>query len=356
MTSYRFAFLSAIAVSAIFACSSSNRRDDDSTPSKTPEPECTTSGGQEVCTCPAPYVVEGSSCRLRNACEEEENGGCALNAVCKIGSNGKECACAAEAGSGQTCPSMAGVLSLSMHVIDFAHVCVGGTTTSDLLISNLGSGALKITSLTLNSSAFTLDSPPTPITLAARTMQKLTIAFHPTSTMYEAGALEVVSDSADEGSSTQTVTLFGQGYEGESKHFEVSCVCDQVTCGVEGTGGGSGNVRRPCNYLSFDDVPNGTTLDRVVTLENSGCESITVQPSLKGMAQDTGFFSFGMTGSITLQSGESKTLKVRFAPTGGEMLFPDVQVELDSDDSALRQGQTTAGTWSFPLMSNSITP
>jgi hypothetical protein len=357
MTSYRHAFIVALAVGVSFACTSSDRRDDDGATSQTPEPECTTSGGQELCTCPDAYVVDGSRCRLRNACDEEENGGCALNAVCRMGSNGKECACAAGAGSGQTCPSTPGVLGLSMHVMDFAYACLNGTTNRDLVISNLGSGTMKITSLTVSSPAYTLVSPPpTPITLAARTTLKLRVAFHPTSTMYSEGELEVVTDSADVETGTQTVTLFGQGYDGESRHFEVACVCDQTTCGLEGAANGSGNVRQPCSYLSFDDVPNGTTLDRVVLLKNSGCESLTVQPAFKGVAPDTAFFSFGTTGSITLQSGESKALKVRFAPTGDQPRYPDVQVTLDSDDTALREGQTTAGTWEIPLLSNSTIP
>jgi hypothetical protein len=85
--------------------------------------------------------------------------------------------------------------------------------------------------------------------------------------------------------------------------------CADVGC--TGTGGGAGCLVSP-GSLNFGSVTAGQFLDRSFTITNTGCEPLT--GSVSGSCAD--YQIIAGQGAYTLPVGESKTVTVRFAPTG----------------------------------------
>jgi hypothetical protein len=249
-----------------------------------------------------------------------------------------------------------GTLFLPTRSVDFQEVCINGTRSMDFVIRNDARATLSITALEVTSPVFKVTSEqPLPLQIPGNGSVTVSISFTPTKASSYSGFLNVVSDSKEEESATQPVQLVGKGYNGENKLFEVSCICEGANCGLAKATDDTIS-RRPCSFVSFDDVPNDTFLERTVRFENNGCEPLTIQSQLVSASGDTKYFTYSGESPVTLRGRESRDVVVRFSPTGTDPLYPDVQLEVVSDDPTPRTGQVATGKWSVNMIAASVVP
>jgi hypothetical protein len=170
-------------------------------------------------------------------------------------------------GSGSASPS----IDVSPIGIDFGSATVGQTKDATLTVRNTGSASLTVSSLSLDSTAFSALSPAWPFTVAAGGRQDITLRFAPKSAGAFSGKLTVSSNDRN-----VTVNLTGTG--------------------VASGGGGSGSGKEAALTPGWDDFSVPLASGRVVwsaTPTSSGQLAFTATFELRG-SQPNNRFSAGV--------------------------------------------------------------
>jgi hypothetical protein len=250
-----------------------------------------------------------------------------------------------------------GILELSPNALDFRSACLDATDEMPVVLRNSGTGVLHIVSITESDSAFSIRGA-VPTKLDPQTSATLSVAFTPTEAKTYSAFLRVTTSPAD---AVQAVTLVGNGFNGQPNDFEVSCQCASSSGGLSCGDPTRGMKVQPCHFLAFPAASVGQTTGATVTLRNLGCRSLQVSQAAfsddvddaQSAALYTGWFSTDLVVPITLRGGESRDVRVSFAPTMTAQ--PNVRLTfLSNDSSALRPGQTTAGAWDLGLFAESV--
>ena len=180
---------------------------------------------------------------------------------------------------------------------DFGDVPVGMPAEEDIVVGNIGSASLTLSSLELtgeNAADFMILGPPLPATIAGGEERAVTLRFTPKARGRRVATLRVETESGD----AVTILIEGNGLAGELTLSPTS--------------------------IDFGQVEVDGRVDRSVTITNRGNSSTTIS-SLSATAP---FTVLTNVAGQTLAPGASLNATVRFAPTTsgiktGELVLRD---------------------------------
>jgi hypothetical protein len=214
--------------------------------------------------------------------------------------------CAATSASNdQPKPAAAAQLSASPSSVAFGNTQVGTTGSSQTItISDSGGSTLTLSQANVSGAGFGISGLALPLTLNPSQSTSFSVSFAPTSAGSVSGSVSLVSDASN---SPTMITLTGSGVQSQLSASPTS--------------------------ISFGNVLVGTTKKQSVTLSVSGSgASVTVsQASVSG----TGFSVSGLSLPLTLNSGQSTSFAVSFAPATTGNFTGSISLANDSSDSPI---------------------
>ncbi|UCE20327.1 MAG: choice-of-anchor D domain-containing protein [Gemmatimonadota bacterium] len=192
---------------------------------------------------------------------------------------------------------------------DYGVVDIGSYADKSFYVHNLGCQTLEISSIDLGGDDPTQFSilGDDSFSLAEGDSQEVVVRFEPTSPGAKNAVMQVHSNDPDEG--TFNVDLIGG------------------VCGVQDIAG---------NPLSWDygKVNLGDDGDKIFTVSNVGCQSLTVTGTALVGADSDQFSYFSGEGGFTLGQGETHDIGIRFSPTSGGNKNATLQINSDDPDEA----------------------
>jgi hypothetical protein len=188
----------------------------------------------------------------------------------------------------------------------FGKVAVGQTETLTATITNAGSSSITVSTMDVNTAAFTVSRLTLPLTLGAGQSTSFTVTFSPAVTGLASGGLR---------------------FNGDGPYFV-----------VRGWGAPRSSVFSNPPSLSFGAVPLGSSVTLRVTLTNSRNASMTISQEL---TVGVGFTVNGLSLPLTLTPGQSFTFTIRFSPQAMGPISGGIQV---SDSANAIVGIPLAGT------------
>jgi hypothetical protein len=203
---------------------------------------------------------------------------------------------------------------------DFGKVNTGTSVAYSIQLTNTGSAALTISSMSANGgSAFSLDTFPLPVTLAAWTTVELPVSFTPTALGYTDVTFTLTSNTAN------------------------------PTLAIPISGTGTGSASSPAKLtlspatLNFGSVDVGSSSSRKATLTAANA---AVKISSQQMTNSE-FAIVGLDLPVTIAEGKSISVTIQFTPTGsgavsGEAEFASNAENSPSDQKLQGTGVTTS--------------
>jgi hypothetical protein len=175
-------------------------------------------------------------------------------------------------------------LSVSAHSFNFSTVVVGHTQLQTLKISNSGTAALRLASLSISNPQFAASGPAIPATILPSTSLSYVIAFSPTSVGNTSATLDISSNASD---GIVALSLAGNG----EKAFADLAVT-------------------PAS-INFGNLNLKAKSTQNVTLQNTGDISMTIQ----GVTVAGAGFGYGsLAPGLSLSPRQSITFQVWFTP------------------------------------------
>lgn len=205
-------------------------------------------------------------------------------------------------------------------------------------IRNQGTAALNVSNITLASgdtSQFTITPGTLPLNVAAGGNSSFTMRFNPSSTGTKTGALNILSNDADE--ATFVINLSGTGTAAPAPEINL-----QV---------GSVDIASGGSMASFGTVRVGTgTSDTTVTIQNQGNATLNLTGTPRvlitgGNASD--FEIVSQPSANTILEGSTLTFKVRFTPTAAGARTSTFQIT-NNDNNEGTYTVNLSGTGNVP--------
>ena len=186
------------------------------------------------------------------------------------------------AGNGTAAPKI-GVTPSSL---SFGNVTLATTSSAMLSISNTGTTALTVNSITSSNGMFAATNPATPFTVQPGASITVTVVFSPTSAGGQSGNLTISSNDP---------------------------ASPQFTVGVSGTGtpAAAPSITTSPATLTFGSVTVGKPQSLPLTINNVGTATLSVS----AITIDNKLFA-PATASVSVAAGASFNLSVQFAPGG----------------------------------------
>ncbi len=222
-------------------------------------------------------------------------------------------------------------LTISTPSIKFGIVSIGQNLDHSCTIRNSSTSTANLTgSVILNGSGFSIISGDGSFDLAPGDSIKVTIIFAPTSATGYSGSLKITHNATNQSSPT-TVTLSGTGQIPKSIVISVSQ-----------------------EFISFDKVTIGQTLDKSLIISNSSSSN----SNLEGIVSinETGFSIVSGGGSLTLSPGQSRTVTIRFSPTSSTSYSGSLKIEHNGTDIISPQVVPLSGIGQNTLILISVSP
>jgi MYXO-CTERM domain-containing protein len=195
------------------------------------------------------------------------------------------------------------ILALSPTSLSFGAQPVGTTSAPrKVTVSNVGTGTLRISSIALTGTSFSLSDPGGPIQLLPGAIKELLLTFSPAAQGSVTGTLTLTSN--DPARPSATVALSGYG----SAELVLS----------------------PAGVLDFGAVGLGTSSSRTVTITNTSSASATLQHFSDVAAP---FSVTGLDLPRTLPANSSISFTVTFSPTTAAVVNGRVSVVSDAFNS-----------------------
>ena len=189
--------------------------------------------------------------------------------------------------SGTGMPVASPQLTLSAAGLAFGDVTVNTSSKQPVTLTSTGTAPVTINSGTLAGNSFTMSGATFPVTLNPSQSVTLNVQFDPTSTGPASGQLTIQSNSST--NSTAVINLSGTGSAATSPQLTLSAAS-----------------------LTFGNVTVNSASTLPETLTSTGTAPVTIN---SGTPSGTGFTVSGVTFPVTLNPGQSVTLKVQFDPT-----------------------------------------
>ncbi|HTA57608.1 MAG TPA: choice-of-anchor D domain-containing protein [Candidatus Baltobacteraceae bacterium] len=187
-------------------------------------------------------------------------------------------------------PSSARAVGISPTTINFGSVTENTASTSTLVVTNNSRNGETLNSVLSSLPQFAISGPALPLYLPAHASASFQVAFRPNSVATFSGSLTIAT--TQKGTQTATVAVSGTGMAPALAQTYVLSL---------NTGG-----------LGFGNQAVGTTGSLPFVATNKGTGSVTIS---QVTATGPGFSIGGFSGAITLASGQSLSLVIRFAPT-----------------------------------------
>jgi len=197
-----------------------------------------------------------------------------------------------------------GALTSSPASINFGTVVVGSNQTVTETLTNSGGSSLKITGASASGSGFSLSGLALPVTLNSGQSVSFSAKFAPTAAGNATGSVTITSD-------------------GSNPTLNIS---------LSGNGAADGALSASPSSLNFGSVVVGNNQTITETLTNSGGSSLKITAAA---ASGTGFSLSGLTLPLTLNSGQSVSFSVKFAPTSAGNATGSVTVTSDGSNPTL---------------------
>jgi hypothetical protein len=182
-------------------------------------------------------------------------------------------------------------IGVSPGSLSFGSVTVGQSTSLGLTISNAGSVALMVSSITSSNAAFVVATAGS-LTVQPGASASVTVKFSPTSAGAQLGTLTIVSNDPTAG--TFGVALSGTG----------TAVAPPP----------APSITTSVTQLAFGSVTVGKPQSLTVTIGNTGTAALTVSTISTNNTLFTPSVT-SLTGTASVAAGASFTLSVQFAPT-----------------------------------------
>jgi Abnormal spindle-like microcephaly-assoc'd, ASPM-SPD-2-Hydin len=193
-------------------------------------------------------------------------------------------------------------LKVSAEDLHFGYVIVGQTRSLPATLRNTGANAVKISSIQSSASVFVVSHGKLPFTLKAGQDVALEIRFRPVAEGQVAGRILFDKTAASLG-------VYGWGVKKASSREAV--------------------LRANPPRLTFGNVQVGNSAKLRMVLTNTGRSSISIS---EGKIPGTEFRLVGFSSPLTLETGQSFTFSIEFAPkisgtVGGDLTFTDRKAE-----------------------------
>ncbi|HET6177946.1 MAG TPA: choice-of-anchor D domain-containing protein, partial [Candidatus Sulfotelmatobacter sp.] len=185
------------------------------------------------------------------------------------------------AGSNQQ--QITGSLTLSGGSIDFGKVAVGASKTLTVTATNSETQSVTISGTAVSSKYFTLIAPSIPVTIPAGQSATVSVKFTPNAVGTFTANMSVASDATN----------------------------DTASLSLLGTGTAQGQLGLSPSSEDFGSVVVGTQQTQAVVLSNEGAAPVNIsQIDISG----AGFQLSGIAAPLTLNTGQSASFTVAFAP------------------------------------------
>lgn len=188
--------------------------------------------------------------------------------------------------------------------VRFGTVALGQNETQLIILTNTGTTAATVSSISESVSGFTVSGANLPLTLAAGESTGLNLTFTPTAVGWTGGKVTFVSDASDA----------------------------DLNLGIEGTGAQRIALTATPSPVSFGQIELGRSASLPLVLKNTATWNVTVKSF---QTRGNGFSVSGPSVPYVLNAGQSVTLNLTFAPqfaglTSGvvEVLGPNLIVPL----------------------------
>jgi hypothetical protein len=198
--------------------------------------------------------------------------------------------------------------------VSFGNVGVGGNGSQSITLTNSGATAIAILQATASGTGFSINGL-SPMTLNAGKTTSFTAKFAPTTAGSAAGAVTITSNATNP---ILTVALAGVGTQ---PHLNANP-----------------------SALSFGSLAVGGSASVSVMLTNAGSGSVAIS---SGSASGAGFSMSGLS-ATTLNSGESTSFTVKFAPTVAGAATGSASITSNAPGSPLAIPLSGSGTQSQP--------
>ena len=203
---------------------------------------------------------------------------------------------------------MAFVATLSLHdqaaaqqlqcfpaAMRFGTVAIGQNETQLVILTNTGTTAVTVSSISESVSGFTVSGANLPLTLAAGQSTGLNATFAPTVVGWVGGKVTFTSNAPD----------------------------TELKMGIEGTGGQRVALTAAPSTVSFGQISVGSQSTLPLMLTNTATWNVTVKSF---QALGTGFSLRAPSVPYVINAGQSVTLNVTFAPQAAGLTGGSVQV------------------------------
>lgn len=203
--------------------------------------------------------------------------------------------------SGTGTSTATGQLSASPSSVTFGTVATGSSSNQQIVVTNTGTAAVTISSVSALGTGFSVTGVTAPATVNPSQSVTLTATFAPTTAGATSGSVTIVSNA---GNSTLSIPL-------------------------SGTGAQPGLSVSPTTY-NFGSVVDGQTKSETFTITNTGTVSLTVaELSVTG----AGYSVSGLVTPATISAGGTATFSVLFAPTTAGSLAGSVSIASNAPNS-----------------------
>lgn len=203
--------------------------------------------------------------------------------------------------SGTGNSSATGQLTASPTSLSLGTVATGSSAQRQILLTNTGNAAVKISAVTAVGAGLTTSGVAIPTTVNPSDSVPLSVSFAPTAVGTIAGSIAIVSDAAN----------------------------SALTIPVSGIGAQAGLAISPSGF-NFGSVVDGQTKSQTITVTNTGTAALTIaQLSLSGPAYSVS----GLVTPATIAAGSSATFSVLFAPTTTGSLAGTVSIVSNAPNS-----------------------
>jgi hypothetical protein len=193
-------------------------------------------------------------------------------------------------------------LSVTPTQLDFGNPLMGEEYTRGVTVTNAGGGVLTVTELNLSQapagSAFTLQAPSVPFTVAAGDSVPITVVLRLTDDVIPTGSLKIHSDDPSPVSADATVDLVARS---KGSPLLGVCVRDPAAPADGGTSPGCRVGTDGSPLLDFGTVPYGSGAALVVELTNTGDGNLPIKVS--GTQLDDGTVGFLTVRAFAAVSG-----------------------------------------------------
>ncbi len=192
------------------------------------------------------------------------------------------------------------VVTANPTTVSFGQVAIGGTSTVSVVVTNVASRKVMLSSVQTTGAGFSVSGPAFPLTLNQGQSITLSATFSPQSA----------------GASGGSVFVSGPG----------------LAIPLSGTGETPGQLTANPASLAFGSVQDGSNVTLTDSLTNTGGSSVTIsQAGVTGAA----FSISGLNLPLTLSPGSSVTFSTEFAPQSPGSASGGITVISNASDSSL---------------------